>query len=71
MSRLLPAKPVPDLTVPLVGGATWTLSEQKPETFTVVDIYRHHHDDVLEAIDMIRARNHPPRGDYVDGEAAE
>jgi len=43
MSRLMPGKPVPDVSLPLVGGGTWTLSEQKPETFTVVEVYRGYH----------------------------
>ncbi len=43
MSRLMPGKPVPDLSLPMVGGGTWTLSEQKPETFTVVEVYRGYH----------------------------
>ena len=43
MSRLMPGKPVPDLSLPLVGGGTWTLSEQTPETFTVVEVYRGYH----------------------------
>ena len=43
MTRLMPGKPVPDLSVPLVGGGTWTLSEQTPETFTVVEVYRGYH----------------------------
>ena len=43
MSRLMPGKPVPDLSLPLVGGGMWTLSEQKPETFTVVEVYRGYH----------------------------
>jgi len=41
--RLMPGAPVPDLSVPLAGGGTWTLSEQKPETFTVVEVYRGYH----------------------------
>jgi len=43
MSRLMPRKPVPDVSLPLVGGGTWTLSKQKPETFTVVEVYRGYH----------------------------
>ncbi len=40
MIRLMPGSPVPDLEVQLVGGGTWKLSDQKPETFTVVEVYR-------------------------------
>jgi peroxiredoxin len=43
MSKLMPGRPVPDLSVPLAGGGTWTLSEQKPETFTVIEVYRGYH----------------------------
>lgn len=43
MTRLMPGQPVPDLSLPLVGGGTWTLSEQKPDTFTVVEVYRGYH----------------------------
>lgn len=37
---LVPRQPVPSLDVPLVGGGTWRLSEQKPENFTLVVVYR-------------------------------
>ena len=40
MTRLMPGGPVPDLEVALAGGGTWKLSDQKPETFTVVEVYR-------------------------------
>ncbi|MFF9818651.1 peroxiredoxin-like family protein [Streptomyces sp. NPDC014006] len=35
-----PRQPVPALDVPLVGGGRWVLSEQRPETFTLVVFYR-------------------------------
>ena len=40
MTSLMPGGPVPDLEVALAGGGTWKLSDQKPETFTLVEVYR-------------------------------
>lgn len=40
MSKVLPRSKVPALSVPTVAGQTWTLSEQKPERFTLVVFYR-------------------------------
>lgn len=40
MSRLLPRRPTPDLSVDLVGGGTWTLSERSPEQFFLIVAYR-------------------------------
>lgn len=37
---LIPRQIVPDVTVPLVGGGSWTLSDSKPENFTMVVVYR-------------------------------
>ena len=37
---LMPRKPVPALSVPLVGGGTWTLADQKPGAFTLIVAYR-------------------------------
>ena len=37
---LTPRKPVPDFTVPLLNGGTWTLSEQTPENFSLIIFYR-------------------------------
>ena len=37
---LMPRQPVPALEVPLAGGGTWSLSEQRPEHFTMVVFYR-------------------------------
>ncbi len=37
---LIPRQPVPDISLPTVGGGTWTLSEQKPGTFTLLVVYR-------------------------------
>lgn len=40
ISPLFPRQPVPDIGVPLVGGGHWRLSEQRPEHFTMVVVYR-------------------------------
>ena len=40
---LYPRQPVPELSVPTVGGGTWTLSEQSPENFTMIVFYRGYH----------------------------
>ena len=37
---LIPRQKVPELSVPTVNGDVWTLSEQKPETFTLIVFYR-------------------------------
>ncbi len=38
-----PSEPVPNLEVATVGGGTWSLKDQKPETFTVIEFYRGYH----------------------------
>ncbi len=35
-----PTDKMPELEVATVGGGSWTLAEQKPETFTLVEFYR-------------------------------
>jgi peroxiredoxin len=40
MSRLLPRRKVPALSVRTVAGQDWTLGEGKPERFTLVIFYR-------------------------------
>lgn len=40
---LYPRQPVPELSVPTLGGGTWTLSEQSPENFTMIVFYRGYH----------------------------
>lgn len=40
---LRPLQPAPPLSVPVVDGARWTLSEQHPERFTMIVFYRGHH----------------------------
>jgi len=37
---LMPGAQSPELSLPLVGGGNWTLSEQTPENFTMVIFYR-------------------------------
>ncbi|MEC9367838.1 MAG: peroxiredoxin-like family protein [Pseudomonadota bacterium] len=37
---LIPRQPVPALSLPTVGGGTWTLAEQKPRHFTMIVFYR-------------------------------
>jgi len=37
---LIPGQPVPDLSVSLVGGGTWRLSERRPENFALIVVYR-------------------------------
>ena len=40
MPRILPRTKVPALSVRTVSGQTWTLTERKPERFTLVVFYR-------------------------------
>ena len=40
ITPLIPRQAVPALSVPTVGGGQWTLSEQRPENFTMVVFYR-------------------------------
>jgi peroxiredoxin len=37
---LMPRQPVPPLSVPLAGGGTWTLDQQRNPNFTLVVFYR-------------------------------
>ena len=39
-SPLIPRQPVPQLSLPLVGGGTWSLSAQSPQKFTMIAFYR-------------------------------
>lgn len=43
LTPLFPRQPVPALTVPTVGGGSWSLSEQTPKNFTMVVFYRGYH----------------------------
>jgi len=40
ITPLLPRQPVPDLTVPLVGGGTWSVGDAKGDPFTMIAFYR-------------------------------
>tara|TARA_A100001391_G_scaffold191513_1_gene164913 strand:+ start:4306 stop:4947 length:642 start_codon:yes stop_codon:yes gene_type:complete len=40
ITPLMPRQKVPALSVPLVGGGTWSLADQTPENFTMVVFYR-------------------------------
>jgi peroxiredoxin len=42
-NHLISRQPVPSLELPLVGGGTWSLAEQRPENFTMVVFYRGYH----------------------------
>jgi peroxiredoxin len=37
---LMPDAQAPALSLPLVGGGTWTLADQTPDSFTMIVIYR-------------------------------
>lgn len=40
MPELIPRKPVPELSLPLVGGGRWELPDPAPEAFTLALFYR-------------------------------
>ena len=40
INTLFPRQPVPALEVAIVGGGTWRLADQQPESFTLVVFYR-------------------------------
>jgi peroxiredoxin len=40
ITRLIPRQRVPNLSLPLAGGGSWRLSDQKPKHFTLVVFYR-------------------------------
>jgi len=40
ITPLIPRQPVPSLELPLVGGGTWSLADQKPENFTMIVFFR-------------------------------
>src|SRR6266702_2911224 len=40
LTPLFPQQPVPSLSIKTVGGGTWTLSDQKPQNFSLVVFYR-------------------------------
>lgn len=49
MTTLTPNDPAPALSVPTVGGGQWTLSDQKPGTFTMIVFYRGYHCPVCKS----------------------
>lgn len=40
IAPLVPRQPVPDLSLALAGGGSWRLSDQKPQNFTMLVVYR-------------------------------
>lgn len=46
---VLPRQPAPDLSVPLLGGGTYTLAEQRPDLFTMIVFFRGLHCPVCRA----------------------
>lgn len=48
-TKLMPDTQAPALSVPLVGGGTWTLAEQTPKNFTMVVFYRGLHCPVCKS----------------------
>lgn len=49
MTKLTPDAPVPALSLPLLGGGTFTLNENAPENFTMVIFYRGLHCPVCKS----------------------
>ena len=41
--KLMPDMQAPALSLPLVGGGTWTLADQMPKSFTMIIVYRGYH----------------------------
>lgn len=50
ITPLMPRQPVPALEVPTVGGGTWRLADQHPESFTMVVFYRGLHCPICSRI---------------------
>jgi len=48
-AKLMPDTQAPALSLPLVGGGTWTLADQTPGTFTMIVVYRGLHCPVCKA----------------------
>jgi peroxiredoxin len=40
MQRILPRQPAPELAVPTLSGATWSLADTKPQRFSLIVFYR-------------------------------
>ena len=47
--KLMPDTQAPSLSQPLVGGGTWTLSEQSPQAFSMIVVYRGYHCPVCKS----------------------
>ncbi|MBV9511700.1 MAG: AhpC/TSA family protein [Caulobacteraceae bacterium] len=64
-ATLVPRRPVPALRVPVLGGGTWDLAEQRPERFSLLVFYRGFHCPVcttyLRELDRLHAE-FAPRG---------
>src|SRR5207244_11956184 len=43
IGHLMPRQCVPELSLPLAGGGSWRLSDQKPKHFTMLAFYRGMH----------------------------
>lgn len=41
--RLIPDMPAPALSLPLAGGGTWDLADEKPKCLTMIVVYRGYH----------------------------
>jgi peroxiredoxin len=40
MAELMPRRPVPTLAVPTTAGDTWSITERRPENFSMIVVYR-------------------------------
>jgi peroxiredoxin len=40
---LVPAQPVPPLSIPLVGGGRFAIGDSRPQAFTLIAVYRGYH----------------------------
>ena len=49
LTPLIPRRPVPPLSVPLLGGGTFALAERRPQNFTLVVFYRGLHCPICRA----------------------
>lgn len=42
-NRLIPDMPAPSLSLPLSGGGVWNLADEKPQSITMIVVYRGYH----------------------------
>ena len=47
---VVPREPAPELEVPLVGGGSWKLADQRPQAFTMLLFYRGLHCPVCQGL---------------------